>query len=82
MITNFSNEILYIGLSKNLKRRFCQHLESKEKTASGTYGRPSFFNYLLIEERLLEQIERTWIHQFKILHGHLPVLNKVSSPLG
>ncbi|MCW5201083.1 GIY-YIG nuclease family protein [Desulfobulbus sp. F4] len=81
VITNFSEEILYIGLSKCLKKRFCQHLDSKEKTESGAYGRPSFFNYLLTEERFLEKIERTWMHQFEILHGHLPVLNKVSSPL-
>uniref|UniRef100_UPI0040560AA5 GIY-YIG nuclease family protein n=1 Tax=Candidatus Electronema sp. TaxID=2698783 RepID=UPI0040560AA5 len=80
-ITSFSGEILYIGLSRNLKNRFCQHLENKEKTKSGYYGKPSFFNYLLAEEYLLERIERTWMHQFEILHGHLPVLNKVSSPL-
>ncbi|CAK8721514.1 hypothetical protein LDFHOB_10990 [Candidatus Electronema aureum] len=80
-ITNFSGEILYIGLSRCLKNRFCQHLESKQKTESGVYGRPSFFNYLLAEECLLEKIERTWMHQFEMFHGHLPVLNKVSSPL-
>jgi hypothetical protein len=81
VITNFSEEILYIGLSRCLKKRFCQHLDSPKKTQSGSYGKPSFFNYLLSEEHFLEKIERTWIHQFEILHGCLPVFNKVSSPL-
>lgn len=80
-IVNLSGEILYIGLSKNLKNRFCQHLESREKTVIGSYGKPSFFNYLFAEVNLLEKIERTWMNQFTMLHGHLPILNKVSSPL-
>jgi hypothetical protein len=81
IITNFFGEILYIGLSKCLKNRFCQHLESRKKTAVGAYGKPSFFIYLLIDESFLERVERTWMHQFTMLHGYFPILNKVSSPL-
>ena len=81
IISNYENDIIYVGLSNNLQRRFCQHLENPDKTSIGIYGRPTWYYYLFSSENELEKIERTWLNQYQNVHGCMPVLNKVASPL-
>ncbi len=81
LITTFDDEILYIGLTDNLQRRFGEHSGNKEKNNSTKQGRAFWFYYMMCAEKELCKIERTWLNQYEIIHGNLPVLNKVSSPI-
>jgi hypothetical protein len=79
VLTNFGGEILYIGLASDLRRRFGQHLDSREKIGPTPHGVAYFFYWL--EGAYLEKLERTWMNSHTLTEGRLPCLNKVSSPI-
>ena len=81
VLTTFDNHILYIGLSDNLFERFQQHLGNSEKTNPTKEGKAIWFYYLRYDSRNLEKLERSWIIQYENIHGRLPILNDVSSPI-
>jgi len=81
VITSFDSGILYIGLSENLYERFQQHLNNPDKTKPTKDGKAIWFYFLSYDTKSLYQLERTWINQYVALHGQLPILNKVNSPL-
>ncbi len=78
MLTTFAGDIMYVGLAKNLRRRFNQHLDSEQKTAVTDLGRAIFFWWL--ETGDINKIERTWMNIHIQHEGTLPLLNKVYSP--
>jgi len=82
VLTTFDNDILYIGLSDNLHRRFQQHLDNPEKTLPTPEGKAIWFFYLEYDDSILQKLERTWLNQFQTMQGDLPILNKVNSPVG
>ena len=77
-LTTFENEVLYLGLTVNLRRRVNEHLDSTEKTQLTPLGRAVFFHWLETED--VNKIERTWMNIHLIKEGHLPILNSVYSP--
>lgn len=81
VIATFDENILYIGLSKNLHERFQQHLENKEKTEPTINGKAVWFYFSLYDPSNLPKLERTWLNQFVVIHGHRPIMNKVDSPI-
>jgi len=81
-LTTFENEILYLGLSDNLFIRFQQHLDNPEKTNPTSEGKVIWFYFTSYDKSNLPKLERTWINQFVNIHGRLPILNKVNSPIG
>ena len=82
VLTNFFNDIVYIGLSKNLNSRIKDHLDNKEKRQITANGLAYWFHYLLIDnEHNLNSVERGWLNQYELNYGELPALNKVHSPL-
>lgn len=81
VLTTFDNDILYIGLSENLNGRFKQHLDNPEKTNPTEEGKVIWFYFTTYDPKNLPKLERTWINQFVTLHGRLPILNKVNSPV-
>lgn len=82
ILTTFDNDILYIGLTDNLFGRFQQHLDNPEKTNPTKEGKTFWFYYLKYNSENLQKLERTWLNQFDNIHGRLPILNKVNSPIG
>ena len=78
-LATFQGIVLYVGLTKDLRRRFGEHLDDPKKTSSTDNGRAFFFYWLECDE--LEKIERTWQNKCEITDGALPVLNKASSPI-
>lgn len=78
VLATFDDEILYVGLAKNLRRRFVQHLDTAEKIAATAKGRAVWFFWLECEE--LPKVERTWMNAYQLKHAKLPILNKVYSP--
>lgn len=81
ILTTFDNDILYIGLSENLFDRFQQHLANSEKTNPTKDGKAVWFYFTTYDPNNLPKLERTWINQFVVIQGHLPIFNKVNSPI-
>ena len=79
VLTTFANDVLYVGLAKNLRSRMNNHLDSDEKTAPTALGRATYFYWLECLE--IEKIERTWMNIHIQHEGVLPPLNTVYSPV-
>lgn len=80
-LVSFQGVVLYVGLTENLRRRFCEHLGDSKKTKLTKNGRAFFFYWLHCDTLNKEKLERTWLNQCLIVDGALPILNKVSSPI-
>ncbi len=81
-LTNFSQEVMYVGRAKNLRRRFIQHLDSPDKTAVTSLGKAMIFWWLETAEiNKLEKLERTWMNIHSLHEGARPTLNRVDSPM-
>ena len=78
VLTTFLNEVLYIGLADNLRRRMKQHLDSVEKTSETVAGRAVWFHWVVSPDT--NKTERTWMNIHIQHEGSLPLLNKVYSP--
>lgn len=82
VLTNFLGDILYIGLTNNLKVRYKQHLDTPKKVSMTELGVAYYFYYLILnDEAKLNKLERGWMNHFELLEGKLPILNSVHSPL-
>jgi len=79
VLTTFDKVILYIGLTKNLRRRINEHLDNSEKTKTTLHGRAVLFYWF--ESNELNKIERTWLNTHIQHEGIFPILNKVYSPI-
>lgn len=81
VLTNFLDDILYIGLTNNLKVRCKQHLTSPKKIGLTELGATYYFHYLIYSDATkLNKVERGWINYFELVEGKLPVLNSIHSP--
>jgi excinuclease UvrABC nuclease subunit len=78
-LTTFKREILYIGLSNNIRRRMDQHLDNADKTRLTENGRAVFFYWIESDET--NKIERTWMNIHLQHEGIIPILNKIYSPI-
>jgi hypothetical protein len=79
VLTTFTGEVLYVGLSINLRRRMNEHLDNLVKTGLTDKGRAMFFYW--IESEDTNRIERTWMNIHIQNEGVIPILNKVYSPI-
>ena len=78
VLTTFDEQVLYVGLTVNLRRRLGEHLDSPLKTSAGEYGRAVWFHF--IETDKLNEIERAWLNLHIQHEGRIPVLNRIYSP--
>ncbi len=79
VLATFQGDILYVGLAKDLKRRFGDHLDDPKKTSKTENGRVVLFHWFECDE--LEKVERTWQNECELEDGVLPILNRVKSPV-
>lgn len=79
ILATLQDDILYVGLSKNLQRRFGEHLDDSGKTSKTQQGRASIFCWIGCDE--LHKVERTWLNSCEIEDGTLPILNELRSPV-
>lgn len=77
-LTTFEQDVLYIGLTVNLRRRVNEHLDSATKTELTAHGRAILFYWTETVE--INKIERTWLNIHLLNDGCLPILNSVYSP--
>jgi len=76
VLATFLSDILYVGRTVNLHDRFQQHLDDPEKTQPTSDGKAIWFYYLPWEESGIEVLENTWLNDYEIHNGRLPILNK------
>lgn len=82
VLTNHSNDILYIGQTNNLKARIKQHLDNPHKTGLTELGVAHFFYYKIVDkERELNKLERGWLNHFELIEGKIPILNSLHAPI-
>lgn len=81
ILSAHDGEVLYIGLTKSLSRRLGEHRANPEKTVVTEHGLAFWFSFRTCEVKGLENLERSWLGQYALVHGHLPPLNKVNSPV-
>lgn len=81
VLTSFEGHILYIGQSKNLRRRFEEHLDNLAKTQPTPQGRAVWFHWLLYDAIRLSALERGWLNEHAAAEGDWPVLNDASPPV-
>lgn len=78
VLTTFLKEVLYIGLTNDLRKRMNDHLDNPQKTSVTPAGRAVFFHWIATDET--NKIERTWMNIHIQHEGGLPVLNSIYSP--
>ena len=78
VLSTFEGDVLYVGLAKDLRRRFNEHLENPEKKNPTEEGRATKFHWF--ETQDMQRVERTWINIHVDAEGRMPLLNKVYSP--
>ena len=80
LLTNFSGDILYIGISVNLRRRFNEHIQSSKAFALTPKGKSFWFYYSLCHETQHRSLERGLLSQVELNEGKLPWFNQVRAP--
>lgn len=78
VLTTFEQDVLYIGLTVNLRRRVNEHLDSSAKTELTAQGRAVLVHW--IETVDINKVERTWLNIYLLNEGRLPILNSIYSP--
>ena len=79
-LTNFRGDVLYVGVSVNLRRRFLEHFDSNKSSLVTPFGRSYWFYYSLCPNRKHRYFERGLLHQAQLLDGCLPWFNRVGAP--
>ena len=81
VLTTFEGAILYVGLTTSLNRRFASHREDDEKCGVTPQGGAYWFYFLECPEKDIYRLERSWQNQYSSIHGELPIMNKLASPV-
>src|SRR4051812_38071391 len=68
LLTNFDGDILYVGLTDELHRRFQDHRDNKEKCGPTPLGVAFWFYFLPCPIKQLQRIERTWLNMHNESH--------------
>lgn len=80
IISNFNNEIMYIGKATSLKNRFTNHLETEEKISKTYLGKAYWFSFRECKDAFeIAKLERGWLNEYVLNKGELPIFNKISA---
>ena len=81
ILANFEGEVLYVGRSVNMGRRFIEHLGSPDKNQVTSKGKPYWFYYFRCSRYEEIKLERGLINQVLLETGELPPLNKIGGTI-
>src|SRR5690606_29437671 len=80
IISNFNNEIMYIGKATSLRNRFTNHLETEEKISQTSLGKAYWFSFRKCKDSFeIAKMERGWLNDYVLNKGELPMFNKISA---
>ena len=77
VITNIYGDVLYIGITSDLRRRMDDHLRNSRMTQRTSLGLASWFCFRYLCDEDLHEIERHLLSRHKFSDGKLPPLNRV-----
>jgi len=78
IISNFNNEIMYIGKATNLRGRMTNHLDTPEKNKKTRLGKAYWFSYKISKNEFeISKLERGWLNDYELKNGELPIFNKI-----
>lgn len=80
-LCSFDRQVLYVGLTDDLSRRFEEHVLNDAKHAVVDGVRAFWFHWVVVPIVAIPRIERGWQNQYAAIHGRLPPLNKILSPI-
>ncbi len=81
-LSTASDEILYVGQARSLRKRLLQHWEDGRHNIATLHGRISTVSVVVLtDDKALNAYERGWINQCELADGQRPVLNKISAPV-
>ena len=75
-LTNVIDEVLYVGETTNLRRRFEQHRGDRRMNGNSTIGVTHWFYFFTCPESELIRIEDGLLSVHKFNTGSLPPLNR------
>lgn len=78
---SFDEQVLYVGLTDDLKRRFDEHVADERKHVVVDDVRVFWFYWIPAPLTAIARIERGWQNQYAAQHGRLPPMNKIQSPI-
>lgn len=81
-LASFDSRVLYVGQTKDLRQRLCAHRDDEEKRRPVQGLTAVWFCFAPRAEKEIGRVERGWMNQYEALHGELPPLNKIYSPVG
>ena len=78
IISNFNEEIMYIGKATSLRNRMTNHLDTPEKNTKTKLGKAYWFSYKLCENEFeISKLEKGWLNEYELKNGELPIFNKI-----
>lgn len=75
-LSNIHDDILYIGMSVNLRQRMEQHLGDPRMTGRTSLGLATWFYYGFWLPEEIAVVEEQFLFMFKANEGRLPPLNR------
>ncbi len=81
VLTSYEGDILYIGQSVDIRRRFEQHLDDSKKTNTTPKGRAFWFYWLEWDAVKLNSLESGWLNTYLSIIGELPIMNSQNPPV-
>ena len=76
VLANVVDDVLYIGLTNNLCRRFMQHLSDPRMTGLTSLGLAHWFYFMDVPRDQLEWAEGSLLSRYKFQEVKLPILNR------
>ncbi len=80
VMTTHNEDILYIGKSDNIQRRFKEHLNDSNKTGTTSKGHVVWFHWLECDEKKLRSLEGGWLNFYSATIGERPIMNLIDAP--
>ena len=78
IISNFDNEIMYIGKATSLRNRMAGHLDTPEKNIKTRLGKAYWFSYKMCNDEFeISRLEKGWLNEYELKTGELPIFNKI-----
>lgn len=75
-LSHLDGEVLYIGQTINLNRRFQEHISDVRMTSQTPLGRALWFEWVILANHTLELMESTYLAKYQASHFALPPLNR------
>ena len=76
VMTNITDDVIYIGQSKDLNQRIGQHLDDRRMTGKTSLGLVSWFYFGYWPSDDHSVVEDGLLFKYRAAHGHWPPLNR------